>query len=130
MVFYATDIRRGTKNDAGVEPTDDAPLPAIAPGQYVSVFVDLPDGDRQPRQYTVSSTAVRTRLQITVRRVRGANGAPEGRVSGHLHVRVEIGDVVDVSAPAGDFVLTPTESPMGGGGIDIGRPGRPGNRPG
>jgi nitric oxide dioxygenase len=32
----------------------------------VSVFVDLPDGARQPRQYTVSSTAVRTRLQITV----------------------------------------------------------------
>jgi len=87
-------------------------LPEIAPGQYVSVFVNLPDGERQPRQYTVSSTAVRTRLQITVRRVRGANGAPDGRVSSHLHDRVEIGDVLDVSAPAGDFVLTPTESPI------------------
>jgi nitric oxide dioxygenase len=60
----------------------------------------------------VSSTAVRTRLQITVRRVRGANGAPDGRVSSHLHDHVEIGDVLDVSAPAGDFVLTPTESPI------------------
>jgi nitric oxide dioxygenase len=39
-------------------PVDGRPLPAIAPGQYVSVFVDLPDGDRQSRQYTVSSTAV------------------------------------------------------------------------
>jgi len=95
-----------------LEPADGRPLPAIAPGQYVSVFVDLPDGDRQPRQYTVSSTAVRTRLQITVRRVRGANGAPDGRVSSHLHDRVEIGDVLDVSAPAGDFVLTPAESPI------------------
>ena len=95
-----------------LEPTDGGPLPTIAPGQYVSVFVDLPDGDRQPRQYTVSSTAVRTRLQITVRRVRGANGAPDGRVSSHLHDQVEIGDVLDVSAPAGDFVLTPTESPI------------------
>ena len=88
-----------------LEPTDGDPLPEIAPGQYVSVFVDLPGGDRQPRQYTVSSTAVRTRLQITVRRVRGANGAPDGRVSSHLHDQVEIGDVLDVSAPAGDFVL-------------------------
>ena len=94
-----------------LEPADGGPLPAIAPGQYVSVFVDLPEGDRQPRQYTVSSTAVRTRLQITVRRVRGANGAPDGRVSSYLHDQVKIGDVLDVSAPAGDFVLTPTESP-------------------
>jgi nitric oxide dioxygenase len=67
---------------------------------------------RHPRQSTVSSTAVRTPLQITVRRVRGANGAPDGRVSSHLHDHVEIGDVLDVSAPAGDFVLTPTESPI------------------
>jgi ferredoxin-NADP reductase len=87
-------------------------LPAIAPGQYVSVFVDLPDGDRQPRQYTVSSTAVRTRLQITVLRVRGVNGAPDGRVSSYLHDQVQVGDILDVSAPAGDFVLTPTESPL------------------
>jgi nitric oxide dioxygenase len=76
------------------------------------VFVDLPDGDRQPRQYTVSSTAVRTRLQITVLRVRGVNGAPDGRVSSYLHDHVKVGDVLEVSAPAGDFVLTPTDSPL------------------
>lgn len=95
-----------------LEPADGGPLPAIAPGQYVSVFVDLPNKDRQPRQYTVSSTAVRTRLQITVLRVRGANGAPDGRVSSYLHDHVKVGDVLEVSAPAGDFVLTPTESPL------------------
>lgn len=95
-----------------LEPADGGPPPAIAPGQYVSVFVDLPDGDRQPRQYTVSSTAVRTRLQITVLRVRGVNGAPDGRVSGYLHDHVKVGDVLEVSAPAGDFVLTPTDSPL------------------
>jgi nitric oxide dioxygenase len=95
-----------------LQPADGGPLPAIAPGQYVSVFVDLPNGDRQPRQYTVSSTAVRTRLQITVLRVRGVNGAPDGRVSSYLHDHVKVGDVLDVSAPAGDFVLTPTEAPL------------------
>jgi hypothetical protein len=72
-------VVRRMEETAGVislvlERADGGPLPAIAPGQYVSVFVDLPDGDRQPRHYTVSSTAVRTRLQITVRRVRGVNG--------------------------------------------------------
>lgn len=95
-----------------LEPTDGSPIPPISPGQYVSVFVDLPDGDRQPRQYTVSSAALRTRLQITVRRVRGRNGAPDGRVSNFLHDHVEVGDELDVSAPAGDFVLTSSDSPL------------------
>ena len=39
-----------------MEPADGGVLPEISPGQYVSVFVDLPNGQRQPRQYTVSST--------------------------------------------------------------------------
>ena len=64
-----------------LEPADDGGLPEISPGQYVSVFVDLPNGQRQPRQYTVSSTGLGNRLQITVRRVRGVNGAPDGQVS-------------------------------------------------
>ena len=95
-----------------LEPVDGADLPEVSPGQYVSVFVDLPGGDRQPRQYTVSSTAFVTRLQITVRRVRGVNGAPDGRVSAYLHDHLTVGDVMDVSAPAGDFAVDPSEGPL------------------
>jgi nitric oxide dioxygenase len=95
-----------------LEPADGGPLPEIRPGQYVSVFVDLPDGDRQPRQYTVSSTASGTRLQITVSRVRGASGAPDGRVSSFLLDHAKAGDMLEVSAPAGDFVVQPSDSPL------------------
>lgn len=95
-----------------LEPADGEPLPEIAPGQYVSVFVDLPKGVRQPRQYTVSSTALGNRLQITVRRVRGVNGAPDGMVSTFLHDSVDVGDVLELSAPAGDFVLETSDSPL------------------
>lgn len=95
-----------------LEPADDAPVPGIEPGQYVSLFVDLPGGDRQPRQYTVSSTAVGTRLQVTVRKVRGAHGAPDGRVSSFLHDEVAVGHIVDVSAPAGDLVVPSSDSPL------------------
>jgi nitric oxide dioxygenase len=95
-----------------LEPADGQPLPEVQPGQYVSVFVNLPDGSRQPRQYTVSSTAFGNRLQITVRRVRGAEGAPDGRVSTYLHDSVQGGDVLELSAPAGDFVVTPATSPL------------------
>ncbi len=95
-----------------LEPDDGKPLPEIQPGQYVSVFVDLPNGDRQPRQYTVSSTASGQRLQITVNRVRGVNGAPDGRVSSYLHDHVKVDDVLEVSAPAGDFVVQDAEGPL------------------
>lgn len=95
-----------------LEPVDGGELPEISPGQYVSVFVDLPDGNRQPRQYTVSSTAVGTRLQITVRRVRGVDGAPDGQVSSFLLDQVAVGAVLDVSAPAGDFVVQSSNGPL------------------
>jgi nitric oxide dioxygenase len=95
-----------------LEPADGGRLPDFCPGQYVSVFADLPDGDRQPRQYTVSSTASGTRLQITVRRVRGRDGAPDGRVSTFLNDHVGRGDILEVSAPAGDFVVQPSDGPL------------------
>jgi len=95
-----------------LEPADEAGLPEISPGQYVSVFVDLPNGQRQPRQYTVSSTALGNRLQITVRRVRGADGAPDGQVSTYLNDHITVGETLEVSAPAGDFVVQSSDGPL------------------
>ncbi|WP_374115828.1 globin domain-containing protein [Kineococcus sp. TRM81007] len=95
-----------------LEPADGEPLPEILPGQYVSVFADLPDGSRQPRQYTVSSTRSGARLQITVRRVRGRDGAPDGRVSAFLHDTVAVGDLLDVSTPSGDVVVEDAQAPL------------------
>ena len=95
-----------------LEPADDGTLPDISPGQYVSVFVDLPNGQRQPRQYTVSSTGLGNRLQITVRRVRGVNGAPDGQVSTYLNDNIAVGDLLEISAPAGDFVVQPFDGPL------------------
>ena len=110
-------VVRRIEETAGVvslvlSPADGEPLPAISPGQYVSVFVDLPDGGRQPRQYTVSSTASETRLQITVSRVTGVGGAPDGRVSSYLHDVVRPGDLLDVSNPAGDFIVESSSRPL------------------
>ena len=110
-------VVRRIEETAGVvslvlSPADGEPLPTIAPGQYVSVFVDLPDGSRQPRQYTVSSTASETRLQITISRVTGVAGAPDGRVSSYLHDVVRPGDLLDVSNPAGDFIVESSSRPL------------------
>jgi ferredoxin-NADP reductase len=49
--------------------------------------------------------------QLPIRR-RVRKGEPNGRVSTCLHDQAKVGDILDVSAPAGDFVLTPSDSPL------------------
>jgi nitric oxide dioxygenase len=44
--------------------------------------------------------------------VRGASGAPDGRVSSFLLDHAKAGDMLEVSAPAGDFVVQPSDSPL------------------
>ena len=85
--------------------------PAHRPGQYVSVAVTLPDGLRQPRQYTLSRMSGDT-IQITVRRVRGEESAPDGAVSAYLFDHVAPGDELELSAPYGDVVVDDGEDPL------------------
>lgn len=87
-------------------------VPEHRTGQYVAIAVDLPDGDRQPRQYTVSSGPRGDSLRVTIKRVRGEGGAPAGRVSGWLHEHAVPGAVLDVSQPAGDVVLDDSDAPL------------------
>ncbi|MDX8141460.1 globin domain-containing protein [Lentzea sp. NBC_00516] len=93
-------------------PDDGGPVPAFEPGQYVSIAVDLPDGHRQPRQYSLSQSSGRGELRITVRRVRGADGAPDGAVSNFLHDNVHADDTVLVGPPAGEVTLEPGDRPV------------------
>ncbi|MEU6989117.1 globin domain-containing protein [Streptomyces sp. NPDC046465] len=93
-----------------LRPLDGAPAPDFRAGQYVSVQVQLDDGARQIRQYSLSGGVGRGSevRQISVKRVRGvagAHAAPEGEVSNHLHARVRAGDVLRLSPPYGDLVL-------------------------
>ncbi|MCX5073435.1 FAD-binding oxidoreductase [Streptomyces sp. NBC_00513] len=94
-------------------PADGAPAPGFKPGQYVSVQVELPDGARQIRQYSLSSSPASPVRAITVKRVHGpAAGGPDGEVSHHLHAEVRVGDTLRVSAPYGDLVLQDPASPV------------------
>lgn len=93
-------------------PDDGAAVPEFLPGQYVSVAVDLPDGRRQPRQYSLSQGPGRGSLRITVRRVRGHDGAPDGAVSNHLHDRVAEDDTLLLGPPAGETTLDTGDGPV------------------
>ncbi|MGW2229140.1 globin domain-containing protein [Streptomyces formicae] len=86
------------------------PVPDFRPGQYVSVQVQLPDGARQIRQYSLSSAPGSDLRQISVKRVRGGAASPDGEVSGHLHARVREGAVLRLSAPYGDLVLDESDA--------------------
>ncbi|MFJ1545437.1 globin domain-containing protein [Streptomyces sp. NPDC088246] len=94
-----------------LRPADGAPAPAFRPGQYVSVQVELPDGARQIRQYSLSSAPGSPLRSITVKRVH-SGGSPDGEVSRHLHAEVGAGDRLRVSAPYGDLVLDSADAPL------------------
>ncbi|MEU3004005.1 globin domain-containing protein [Streptomyces sp. NPDC007020] len=94
-----------------LHPAQDTPPPAFRPGQYVSVQVELPDGARQIRQYSLSRAPGSRLRSITVKRLRG-QGSPDGEVSRHLHEHVRTGDLLRVSAPYGDLVLDHLDAPL------------------
>ncbi len=87
-------------------------LPTHRTGQYVAIAVDLPNGERQPRQYTISNGGGADTIQVTIRRVHGADGVPDGQVSTWLHEHAQIGTQLDVSQPAGDVVLDESDAPL------------------
>ncbi|MFI6032791.1 globin domain-containing protein [Streptomyces sp. NPDC051315] len=87
-----------------LRPVDDAPVRDFRPGQYVSVRTELPDGAHQIRQYSLCGAPDADVRQISVKRVSGGT-APDGEVSHHLHARVQVGSVLDLSEPYGDLVL-------------------------
>jgi nitric oxide dioxygenase len=90
----------------------DGLIPSHRTGQYVAIAVDLPDGSRQPRQYTISSGPRGDSIRVTIKRVHGVGGAPDGQVSSWLWQHAQPGTVLDVSQPAGDVVLDEEEHPL------------------
>lgn len=86
-------------------------LPAHTTGQYVAIAVDLPTGERQPRQYTISG-APEGAFRVTIRKVIGVDGHPDGQVSGWLYENAQPGTVLDVSTPSGDVVLDESDAPL------------------
>jgi nitric oxide dioxygenase len=82
---------------------NDKPLPAFQAGQYLSVAVDLPDGRHQLRQYSLSDAPGLDSLRISVKREDAAAETPAGMVSNWLHRNVEVGAILQVSHPFGEF---------------------------
>lgn len=104
-----------------LKPVDGKNVPTYKPGQYISVRMAIP-GEQYlfNRQYSLSQAAREDEFRISVKR--DADNDPNGRVSVYLHDEMNVGDRLEVSAPAGEFVLdTEKDSPVAfvSGGVGI-----------
>lgn len=105
-----------------LQPTDGGPLPAFAPGQFVSIRTLDAAGMTHIRQYSLSDAPHHSHLRITVKHEAAVEDAPDGIVSSKLHRDIGAGQLVELSFPQGHFVVdqekdTPLVLLSGGVGI-------------
>ncbi|SDC14544.1 nitric oxide dioxygenase [Paenibacillus sp. UNCCL117] len=87
-------------------PRDGSQPAAFEPGQYVSVRLNMPgEAYTHIRQYSLSDAPGKPYYRISVKREDAMQDRPAGKVSTYLHAHVEEGEVLWLSAPAGDFTL-------------------------
>lgn len=92
-----------------LKPADGSNVPDFKPGQYISLRVSIP-GEQYTmiRQYSLSQATRSDEFRISVKRE--ADNDPNGVVSVFLHKQIHEGDTVEVSAPAGEFLLDVTKT--------------------
>lgn len=91
-------------------------LPSFVPGQHIVFKIDPGKGEEAvSRSYSLAGPATNGTFRIGVKR------EPNGLVSTFLHQNLKVGDELQVSAPRGDFVLSPGDDPVVliSGGIGI-----------
>lgn len=88
-----------------LQPVDGGALLDHQPGQYIGMRLLL-DGEEVRRNYSLSALANGREYRISVKR------EPGGRVSNHLHDKVQVGDVLELFPPAGEFTLSASDKPL------------------
>lgn len=86
-------------------PADGGALVAFQPGQYIGLRL-LIEGTEQRRNYSLSALGNGREYRISVKREAG------GQVSNYLHDQLQIGDSLELFAPAGNFVLRESAKPL------------------
>ncbi|MEX0446946.1 NO-inducible flavohemoprotein [Xenorhabdus sp. SGI246] len=81
-------------------PVDDGKVVDYKPGQYLSIYLEDPTfKNREIRQYSLTAAPNGRNYQIAIKR------EPYGKISNHMHDKVQEGDIISLSAPKGDFFL-------------------------
>lgn len=96
-------------------PVDDKAVIGFQPGQYLGIEVSDPSREfKEIRQYSLSTTANDQTYRISVKReVNNVDGVTaKGIVSNYLHDEVNVGDSINLYAPAGDFFFNDRQAPV------------------
>lgn len=96
-----------------LRPTDKGAVADFTPGQYISVRLFLPELNLlQPRQYSLSAAPNGQTYRISVKKETSAHPDMDGMISNHIHSHLFEGGLIDVSSPAGTFVLQENSKPV------------------
>ena len=90
-----------------LEPTDGRPIAAALPGQFI--VLRLEPGSGAPalmRSYSLSGAPTAARYRVSVKR------ESHGAASIYVDDKLEVGDIVQASAPRGSFTLRPGAAPV------------------
>lgn len=104
-----------------LRPEDGGPLAAYKPGQFLGFRLDIP-GQPKPvaRTYTISdSPGDGASYRLSIKREPAPKDQPDlppGLSSNYFHDHVEVGTILEVLAPGGDFFLHEDEDGDGAGG--------------
>ena len=96
-----------------LKPTDGGEIISYEPGQYLTVWATIPgEKYKHIRHYSLSEAPEKDYYRISVKQEGGHGENPEGIVSNYLSDDLNVGDKLDFSAPAGDFVLDKSSAPV------------------
>jgi ferredoxin-NADP reductase len=88
-------------------PADGRPLVAAEPGQFVVLRLrPTPDAPPVLRSYSLSDASIPDHYRVSIKQELNGVG------STYVHQHVRVGDVLDVSAPRGNFTLQAGERPI------------------
>jgi ferredoxin-NADP reductase/MOSC domain-containing protein YiiM/ferredoxin len=89
-----------------LEPTDNRPVAAALPGQFVALRLGPASAPALIRSYSLSGAPGTASYRVSVKR------EPHGAASGYVADELGVGDIVPASAARGSFVLQQGERPV------------------
>jgi ferredoxin-NADP reductase/MOSC domain-containing protein YiiM len=108
-LLRVADKRRESSNVTSLtlEPSDGHPLGAAMPGQFIVLRLKpAPDAPALLRSYSLSGEPNAQRWRISIKR------EPNGAAGTYVEARVQVGDLIDASAPRGGFTLKQGDGPV------------------
>jgi ferredoxin-NADP reductase/MOSC domain-containing protein YiiM len=89
-----------------LEPTDGQPIAAALPGQFVVLRLGPPSAPALMRSYSLSGQPGASCYRVSVKR------EAHGAASGYVDDKLQVGDIVGVSAARGSFTLRSGDTPV------------------